>query len=410
MRNETERKMKRWREQRWILDQIIQTRGIDWDQGRSGKILRNCGPGVQADLQEITRRIQKFVDIPREFARVAARREALGKETENAGHLIEAREHYYIAACFYTNAMWAIYEDGNPERVAWQERKRACYDKFIQYAGRPIERVELPYQGKLVQALLHLPPGARSGEKVPCVMYIPGMDGVKEDNPMNSDPLLDRGIAVLSVDGPGQGETRERGIKCTASNYADVGKLVCDYLVKRAEIDANRIAVMGSSMGSYWAPHVVAAEPRFKACAVSGVCMEPGQVAIFNMSSPTFKLNYMYMAGYDDEAAFDEFAKTLTLKGVTSKIACPYMVVAGDDDEHCDMKFVYELMGEIPGPKLLVVYEGERHSIRNPSARPRMINWLADRLAGKPFQSEIIHVETSGREVHREWLSVISKQ
>jgi alpha-beta hydrolase superfamily lysophospholipase len=403
MRIETERKIRRWREQRWLLDQIIQTRGIDWDQGRTGKILRNCGPGVQADLQEITRRIQKFVDIPREFARVAARREAQAKETEKTGHLIEAREHYYIAACFYTNAMWAIYEDGNPQRIAWQESKRACYDKFIQYAGRPIERVELPYQGKLVQALLHLPPGARAGEKVPCVMYIPGMDGVKEDNPMTNDPLLDRGIAVLSVDGPGQGETRERGITCTAANYADVGKLVCDYLVKRAEIDADRLAVMGSSMGSYWAPRVVAAEPRFKACAVSAVCMEPGQYAIFNMSSPTFKLNYMYMAGYDDEAAFDEFAKTLTLKGVTSKIACPYMVVAGEDDEHCDMKFVYELMGEIPAPKLLVVYEGERHSIRNPNSRPKMINWLADRLAGKPFTSEIIRVETSGREIRTPW-------
>jgi dienelactone hydrolase len=400
MKIETERKIKRWREQRWILDQIIQTRGIDWDQGRTGKILRNCGPGVQSDLQEITRRIQKFVDIPREFARVAARREALGKETEQAGHHVEAREHYYTAACFYTNAMWAIYEDGNPKRIAWQERKRACYDKFIQYAGRPIERVEFPYEGKLVQALLHLPPAMRAGEKVPCVMYIPGMDGVKEDNPMSNDPLLDRSIAVLSVDGPGQGETRERGIKCTASNYAEVGKLACDYLVKRREIDADRLGVLGSSMGSYWAPRVVAAEPRFKACAVSGVCVEPGQYAIFNMSSPTFKLNYMYMSGYDDEAAFDEFAKTLTLRGVASKITCPYMIVAGEDDEHCDMKFVYELMEEMGGPKLLVVYEGEKHSIRNPRARVLLVNWLADRLDGKPFKSERIYVEASGKEVH----------
>ena len=132
MRIETERKMRRWREQRWILDQIIQTRGIDWDQGRTGKILRNCGPGVQGDLQEITRRIQKFVDIPREFARLAMRREELGRDTEAAGHFVEAREHYYIASVFYTNAMWAIYEDGNPQRIGWQKRKRACYDKFIQ--------------------------------------------------------------------------------------------------------------------------------------------------------------------------------------------------------------------------------------------------------------------------------------
>jgi dienelactone hydrolase len=403
MRLETERKMKRWREQRWILDQVIQTRGIDWDQGRTGKIIRNCGPGVEKDLAEVCSHIKKFVDISREFSQAAARREERGRTAEAAGRFVEARDHYYVASCFYTNAMWAIYEDGNPERVDWQERKRACYDKFIQYAGRPIERIELPYQGKKIQAILHLPENRKPGEKVPCVMYIPGMDGVKEDNPAGGDPFLERGFAVFAVDGPGQGETREGGITCTASNYADAGKLACDYLVQRSEIDAERLGVMGSSMGSYWAPRVVAEEKRFKACAVSGVCMEPGQYAIFNMSSPTFKLNYMYMSGYDDEAAFDQFTKSLSLEGVTSKITCPYMVVAGEDDEHCDMKFVYTLMGECPAPKLLYVFEGERHSIRNPKARPLVVNWLIDTLLGKPFKSEIIRVETSGKETRRLW-------
>jgi dienelactone hydrolase len=403
MRIETERKMRRWREQRWILDQVIQTRGIDWDQGRTGKIIRNCGPGVEADLNEVCQRIQKFVDIPREFSGAAVRREEQGRAAESSGNLTQAREHYYIAACFYTNAMWAIYEDGNPQRIAWQERKRACYDKFIEHASRPIERVELPYGGKKIQAILHLPPNRKSSEKVPCIMYIPGMDGVKEDNPASGDPFIERGIAVLAIDGPGQGETREGGIPCTASNYADAGKLACDYLVKRPEIDADKLGVMGSSMGSYWAPRVVAEEKRFKACAVSGVCMEPGQYAIFNMSSPTFKLNYMYMSDYDDEAAFDEFCKTLSLRGVTSKINCPYMVVAGEDDEHCDMKFVYDLMGKISAPKLLYVFEGERHSIRNPKARPLVVNWLVDTLLGKPFKSEIVRIDTSGREERRGW-------
>jgi dipeptidyl aminopeptidase/acylaminoacyl peptidase len=403
MRVETERKMRRWREQRWLLDQVIQTRGLDWDQGRSGKILRNCGPGVEGDLREIGRRVQKFTDIPREFSRAAQRREELAQEADKAGHDVEAREHYYIAATFYSNAMWAIYEDGNARRIAWGERKRACYDKFIQYAGRLIERVELPYQGKTISALLHLPPRTKSGEKIPCVLYIPGMDGVKEDNPIYNDPFLERGIAVLAIDGPGQGETRARGIKCTASNYEDAGKLACDYLVKRPEIDANRLAIMGSSMGSYWGPRVAAAEPRLKACGVSGVCVEPGQYTIFNTASPTFKLNYMYMSGYNDEAAFDEFAKTLTLKDVASKITCPYLVVAGEDDELCPIEFVYEFMEEIRAPKVLVVYEGEKHSIRNPRSRTLIVDWLADRLTGKPFKSEKIYVEMNGKEIHTPW-------
>jgi dipeptidyl aminopeptidase/acylaminoacyl peptidase len=403
MRAETERKMKRWMEQRWLLDQVIQSRGIDWDQGRSGKILRNCGPGVEAELREIGRRVQKFTDIPREFSRAAERREGLGREAEKAGHTVEALDHYYVASTFYTNAMWAIYEDNNPKRIAWGEKRRACYDKFIQFAGRPIERVDLPYEGKSIAALLHLPAGVKTGGKVPCVLYIPGMDGVKEDNPLYGDPFLERGIAVLAIDGPGQGETRARGIKCTASNYEDAGKLACDYLVKRPEIDANRLAIMGSSMGSYWGPRVAAAEPRFKACAVSGVCVEPGQYTIFNTASPTFKLNYMYMSGYDDEAAFDDFAKTLTLARVAAKIACPYLIVAGEDDELCPIEFVYDLIEEIRGPKILVVYEGEKHSIRNPRSRTLIVDWLADRLAGKPFTPEKIYVELGGKEIHTPW-------
>src|SRR5580765_5857977 len=98
MRIETERKMKRWREQRWILDQVIQTRGIDWDQGRTGKIIRNCGPTVEKDLADLCSRIKKFVDIPREFSLAAARREEQGRQAEAGGKLADARDHYYVAA------------------------------------------------------------------------------------------------------------------------------------------------------------------------------------------------------------------------------------------------------------------------------------------------------------------------
>ena len=156
---------------------------------------------------------------------------------------------------------------------------------------------------------------------------------------------------------------------------------------------------MGSSMGSYWGPR----GPRraaLQACAVNGVSSS-GQ--IFTTASPTFKMNYMYMSGYDDEAAFDEFAKTLTLKRVASKIACPYLIIAGEDDELCPIEFVYDFMEEVRGPKVLVVYEGEKHSIKNPRSRTLIVDWLADRLRGKPLKAEKIFVPLSGKEVHSDW-------
>ena len=398
MRAGTERKTKRWQEQRWILDQVIKVSGLDFDQGRSGKMLRNCGPGIAGELRGIGQRVQKFTDFPREFSRAAQKREQQGRAAEALGHTVEAREHYYVAATYYTAAQWGIFEDGNPQRMAWAESKRDCYDRYIGFADHPIERVDLSVPGGKQAALLHLPHKPAPGERFPCILYQPGMDGVKEDNPLMGDPLLQRGMAILSIDGPGQGETRERGITVTASNCEDGAKAAYAYLKTRPEIDGDRMAIYGSSMGSYWGTRMAAAEPGFKACAVAGVCMEPSQYTIFNTAAPTFKLNYMYMSGYDDEAKFDEFCKTLTLEGVAAKIQCPYMVAAGEDDELCPIEFVYQLMDEATCPKVLYVYEGERHSIRNPAARTIIVDWLKDCLDGKPVTSEKVYVEMSGKE------------
>ena len=398
MRAGTERKTKRWQEQRWILDQVIKVSGLDFDQGRSGKMLRNCGPGIAGELRGIGQRVQKFTDFPREFSRAAQKREQQGRAAEALGHTVEAREHYYVAATYYTAAQWGIFEDGNPQRMAWAESKRDCYDRYIGFADHPIERVDLSVPGGKQAALLHLPHQPAPGERFPCILYQPGMDGVKEDNPLMGDPLLQRGMAILSIDGPGQGETRERGITVTATNCEDGAKAAYAYLKTRPEIDGDRMAIYGSSMGSYWGTRMAAAEPGFNACAVAGVCMEPSQYTIFNTAAPTFKLNYMYMSGYDDEAKFDEFCKTLTLEGVAAKIQCPYMVAAGEDDELCPIEFVYQLMDEATCPKVLYVYEGERHSIRNPAARTIIVDWLKDCLDGKPVTSEKVYVEMSGKE------------
>ncbi|MCY4485629.1 MAG: alpha/beta hydrolase [Deltaproteobacteria bacterium] len=398
MRASTERKTKRWQEQRWVLDQVIKVSGLDFDQGRSNKMLRNCGPGIAGELRGIGQRVQKFTDFPREFSRAAESREKRGRAAEALGHTVEAREHYYVAATYYTAAQWGIFEDGNPKRMAWAESKRDCYDRYIEFADHPIERVDLPMPGGQMAALLHLPRKLAPGEQLPCILYQPGMDGVKEDNPLMGDPLLDRGLAILSIDGPGQGETRERGITCTASNCEDGAKAAYAWMKARPEIDSERVAVFGSSMGSYWGTRMAAAEPGFKACAVAGVCMEPSQYTIFNTAAPSFKLNYMYMSGYENEAEFDEFCKTLTLEGVAARIRCPYMVVAGEDDELCPIEFVYDVMDEATCPKILYVYEGERHSIRNPAARTIIVDWLKDCLDGKPVTSEKIYVEMSGKE------------
>ena len=55
-----------------------------------------------------------------------------------------------------------------------------CYDKYIQYAPRPIERVEIPFGDGVLPGYLALPHEPKNGEKFPCAIGIDGMDGSKE--------------------------------------------------------------------------------------------------------------------------------------------------------------------------------------------------------------------------------------
>ena len=73
---------KRWREQRWLIDNIIQANGIDWDQPRSIYIALPGGPESNADMVGIRARIRKYADAAPAFEAAARRREARAIEFE----------------------------------------------------------------------------------------------------------------------------------------------------------------------------------------------------------------------------------------------------------------------------------------------------------------------------------------
>lgn len=106
----TERKMKRWQEQRWLLDAVVQTVGVEWDQARVAYTLGPCGPDATGDFIGIRSRVRKYNDIAREYTRAAVRREKLARQFEADGHPIAARESYFIAALLYGSAQWPIFE------------------------------------------------------------------------------------------------------------------------------------------------------------------------------------------------------------------------------------------------------------------------------------------------------------
>lgn len=396
---------RRWTEQRWLLDNIIRSVGIDWDQPRTISYNTPCGPEANADFAGIRERVKKYADISPAFETAARRRESKARSAEDAGQVVTARNNYFYAAILFAASQWP-HDENSDKNVSLNAAKRDCYARYATHADHIVEAAWIPFQGKALPGWLHLPPGYTGG-KLPAVWSIPGMDGFKEANvALYGDRWLSRGIAVLALEGPGQYESAVHGIPVSVPNWIEAAKAVMDWMAARPELDPQRIAVAGNSFGSFFGTLAAAHEPRFRACAVSATCLEPTCHTIFEEASPTFKRRFMYMAGYSNEQLFNEFCKSLTWEGHADNIRMPYLCIAGEADELSPIEHTERLMTVLQCPKQLVIYQDSRHSVGNvpsanlgPHPQTLVADWMLARLNDKTFASERWYVESSGRVV-----------
>ena len=397
-------RVRRFEAQRWLIDNIIRANGIDWDQPRSLYIHAPCGIEANADFAGIRERVKKMADIGPVFAAVARRREGKAVAALQADHRVTARDNFFMAAVHWGAAQWP-YDENDDTNIACNNKKRECYTKYAALADHHVEAVWIPLKGKAIPAWLHLPPkDARASGKLPVVIAVPGMDSYKEIQvALYGDKFLNRGMAVLAIDGPGQYEAPMIGLYFSMENWMATGPALLDWIAARAELDVERVGVAGTSFGTLFGTVLTAHEPRVKAAAVTSVCHEPGCHTIFEEASPTFKKRFMYMSGIIDEDEFDEFRKTITWQGHADKIRVPFLCLAGEADELSPIEHSEHLMAALKGPKQMVVYQESRHSVGNvPAANlgpfpPILVaDWLADRLAGRPFASERWYVTGTG--------------
>ena len=395
--------MKRFQEQRWLLDNTIRSNGIDWDQPRSIYISSPCGPEGTADIVGVRERVKKMSDIAPAFEAVARRREAKAKGAEEAGSQVTARDNYFMAAVYWGAAQWP-YDQNDEANVACHLKKRECYTKYAAMADHKVEAAWIPFKDTALPAWFHLPPNYKGG-KIPVVINVPGMDSYKEiQTALYGDRFLNRGFAMLNIDGPGQYESPMLGIYFSMDNWVATGKAVCDWLAKRPEVDMSKVVLSGTSFGTFFGTLATAHEPRISAAAVMSVCHEPGCHTIFQEASPTFKKRFMYMSGITDEAEFDKMRQGMTWEGHADKIKVPYLCVAGEFDELSPVEHSFRLVEAVKGPKRIVVYQESRHSVGNVASAnlgpfpPILVaDWLADRVAGKPFPSEHWYVRSNGQ-------------
>ncbi len=373
--------MLRRRNEQWMVDLAIRLAGLDslWIEMMPAWL--ECGHRL-LDIQKTNARIRSLGMMSKEWERTARLTEEHARAAEEAGHRVTAGEFYHRAALYYGRAKWPIFDDTSPRKRRLSEQQNACFDKVIAYNDLyRLERVEIPFEGRSLAGILHHVPGP---DRPPCVIFAPGMDMTKEDFPnVQNNIFVRRGLACLSIDGPGQGESNLRGIKAELDNYERAVSAAVDFLQARGDVDGERLALLGLSLGGYWSVRAAAAERRLKA-HVSMIGIYGSLDSFLNVAPPTFRHTFMYMAGLQTDEAMDAMGEQMSVLELAARIHCPTLLAVGEYDQLSPHPETLAFYDRLAGPKELWVYEGEFHAMgaRRADLWPQIADWITTALAG----------------------------
>jgi pimeloyl-ACP methyl ester carboxylesterase len=196
---------------------------------------------------------------------------ALGDQTRSLArsvvqkHLVSARDHFQRASMYYRAAEY--YDD--PVTDTSRAHGFASRDTFLEAAKLMpwrSEVLQIPFEGVWLPGYFMQPAGAEAQPRK-TVIVLTGFDGTGEELYFQAgQAALERGWNVLMAEGPGQtGFLRFHADVVFRPDYeVPVGAMI-DYALSRAEVDPQRLALYGISLGGYFAPRAAAHDARVKA-------------------------------------------------------------------------------------------------------------------------------------------------
>lgn len=346
------------------------------------------------DVQQVVSRLSDFEPDPwgKEWGKLGLKYESLAEEQEKQGRSKEAGETYYLAYEYFRIGRYPV--PSSPEKMKCYKGALRTFLKAAPTMKPPLERVEIPFEGKKVVGYLQVPEGS---DRPPVVMHWGGVDGWKEDRRSNSDVLLQMGLACFTIDMPGAGENPCLGSDLNAERTFSTAM---DYLETRKDIDGERIACMGGSFGGYWAAKLAHVEAKRLRGAVNwgaGIhrtfqeeWLRPALTLTASqyLMGPASLLDarsYIFGAKTLDETLKIAPSLSLVAQGLIDQPCAPLLCINGKEDDQHPISDLY-LLAEHGSPKDLRIiasagHMGRKRGESNDEVVHIITRWLKEKLS-----------------------------
>ncbi len=259
------------------------------------------------------------------------------------------------------------------------------------------ESVSIEANGRVIPAVVTLPVGEGP---FPAVVLNHGHGGSKDENTGFggiAEALAEAGIASIRMDFPGCGESAEPFTENTLTNMIADSNAAKDYLVANYPVDAEKLGILGYSMGGLIASQIVAQEDD----PYQAVVLLSGALVDIETLAPNLFGSLETYASLKATAEADGFATFTTIYGQTQDLSKawfddmeaadgltsiqafegPVMILYGDKDEMVTPEMNQAIADVLPEAEVVVVPDAD-HGYGFYSDQPEVTAMVEGSVAG----------------------------
>jgi pimeloyl-ACP methyl ester carboxylesterase len=298
------------------------------------------------------------------FSNYGATLDAQAEVWKARGWKREAGEMRLKAFASYRSA-WQFALAGESFHANYAAHKKA-FASAMSELDMPATYFQAPYRGKKLPGVFL----RNERPNAPIVLVIGGADTCFEDLFLTvGRNLFTRGYSVALVDLPGQGATQADGLHWEADAECSIAAVI-DVLEARFDAKPGRIALLGLSLGGYFAARAAGRESRVATVMASTPFPDPAQLfglAVRAMehsesaeppsaAATRSRLSALWKAGATNVEEF--LWRTSGMRADASRVTVPFLSIVGEGDSPVFVKQAEAWHSEIRSERKALVRLG----------------------------------------------------